>query len=154
MNRDAIAALERRLGPHFADHALVIRALTHASYAAEHPPAEAQEPLAFVGDAALSLVVAEHLLAAEPAASVGRLTPLRASVVADEALAKWAAALELGELLRLGRGAEQEGGRQTASILATTLEAVLGALYLDAGLPAVRAAVGRLAGWPRRPMVR
>ena len=126
-----------------------MRALTHASYAAEHPPGESQEALAFVGDAVLSLVVAEHLFAAEPGAAVGRLTPLRAEVVSDEALARWAAVLEVGALLRLGRGAEQEGGRTTTSILATTLEAVLGALYLDAGLPAVRAAVGRLAGWPR-----
>jgi ribonuclease-3 len=101
-----------------------------------------------VGDAALSLVVAEYLFGAEPGAAVGRLTPLRAEVVSDEALARWAVRLELGALLRLGRGAEQEGGRETASILATTLEAVLGALYLEAGLPAVRAAVGRLAGWP------
>ena len=59
-----------------------------------------------------------------------------------------ATTLELGPLLRLGRGAEQMGGRATASILATTLEAVLGALYLDGGLPAVRGAVARLAGWP------
>ena len=110
---------------------------------------ESQETLAFVGDAALGLVVAEHLFGAEPGAAVGRLTPMRAEVVADEALARWAAALALGPLLRLGRGAEQEGGRRTPSILATTLEAVLGALYLDAGLPAVRAAVGRLARWPR-----
>jgi ribonuclease-3 len=96
----------------------------------------------------LGLVVAEHLLRAEPDAAVGRLTPLRAAVVADSRLAGWAAVLELGPRLRLGRGAEQTGGRQTASILATTLEAVLGALYLDAGLPAVRALVGRLANWP------
>ena len=109
---------------------------------------EQQEPLAFVGDAALSLVVAEHLFGAEPGAAVGRLTPLRAKVVADEALARWAAELELGPMLRLGRGAEQEGGRETASILATTLEAVLGVIHLEGGLPAVRAVVGRLAGWP------
>ena len=102
-----------------------------------------------MGDAALGLVVAEHVFAAEPGAAVGRLTPLRAQVVSDEALARWAVALELGPLLRLGRGAEQEGGRETTSILATTLEAVLGALYLDAGMPAVRAVVARLAAWPR-----
>jgi ribonuclease III len=125
-----------------------VRALTHASYAAEHPPAEPQDPLAFLGDAALSLVVAEHLLVAEPAASVGRLTPRRAALVADETLARWAASLELGPLLRLGRGAEQTGGRATASILATTFEAVLGALYLDGGLAAVRGVVAPLAGWP------
>ena len=88
-------------------------------------------------------MVAEHLVRAEPAAPVGRLTPRRAALVADEALARWAATLDLGPLLRLGRGAEQTGGRTTASILATTLEAILGALYLDGGLGAVRAAVAR-----------
>ena len=105
--------------------------------------------MAFVGDAALGLVVAEQLLRAEPAASVGRLTPRRAALVSDEALARWAAALDLGPLLRLGRGAEQTGGRATASILATSLEAVLGALYLAGGLAAVRVAVAGLAGWSR-----
>jgi ribonuclease-3 len=122
--------------------------LTHASYAAEHPGAESQDPLAFVGDAALGLVVAEHLLGDEPQAPVGRLTPRRAELVADETLARWAMRLELGPALRLGRGAEQTGGRATPSILATTLEAVLGALYLDGGLAPVRRVVGALAGWP------
>jgi ribonuclease-3 len=149
VDAENLSSLERRLGYLFRDRGLLARALTHASYAAEHPPADHQEALAFVGDAVVSLVVAEHLFGAEPGAAVGRLTPLRAEVVADEALARWAAGLELGALLRLGRGAEQEGGRQTSSILATTLEAVLGALYLDKGLDAVRAVVGRLAGWPR-----
>jgi ribonuclease-3 len=96
----------------------------------------------------LGLVVAEHLLQTDAAATVGVLTPRRAALVADDALARWATALALGPLLRLGRGADQSGGRQTASILATSLEAVLGALYLEAGLPAVRAVVGRLASWP------
>jgi ribonuclease-3 len=149
LTSDPIAELERRLGYRFADRELLVRAVTHPSYVAEHPPGEDHERLAFLGDAALSLVVAEHVFGAEPGAAVGRLTPLRAEVVADEALARWAVGLELGALLRLGRGAEQEGGRETASILATTLEAVLGALYLEAGLDAVRGAVARLAGWPR-----
>ena len=148
MSGDGVSAFERRLGHSFADRELITRALTHPSFAAEHPPAGHNEGLAFVGDAVLSLVVAEHLFAAEPSAAVGRLTPLRAEVVSDEALARWAAALEVGPLLRLGRGAEQEGGRETASILATTLEAVLGVIYLEQGLPAVRSVVGRLAGWP------
>ena len=91
-------------------------------------------------------MVAEDLVRAEPAAPVGRLTPRRAALVADETLARWAGDLELGARLRLGRGAEQTGGRATASILATTLEAVLGALYLDGGLPAVRRVVAALAG--------
>ena len=148
MSGDSFAAFERRLGHRFADSELVGRALTHPSYAAEHSPAEHNEGLAFVGDAVLSLVVAEHLFRGEPSAAVGRLTPLRAEVVSDEALARWAADLEVGPLLRLGRGAEQEGGRETASILATTLEAVLGVIYLEGGVPAVRSVVGRLAGWP------
>ena len=143
-----VAGLERRLEHRFADRPLLIRALTHASYSAEHPLEASQEPLAFLGDAVLGLVVAEHLLDVDPAAPVGRLTPLRAALVADETLARWAAVLALGPLLRLGRGAEQDGGRATPSILATALEAVLGALYLDAGLPVVRTLVGRLAGWP------
>ena len=149
MRDDDLSALERRLGHSFGDRELLVRALAHASWAAEHPPAEHQEALAFVGDAALSLVVAEHVFQAEPGAAVGRLTPLRADLVADEALARWAAALELGALLRLGRGAEQEGGRETTSILATTLEAVLGALYLDGGLEPVRDVVAGLAAWRR-----
>ena len=73
MNRDALAALERRIGHHFADRDRSIRALTHASYANEHPPAEHQLALAFLGDAALALVVAEHLVRAEPDAAVGRV---------------------------------------------------------------------------------
>jgi len=124
-----------------------VRALTHASYANEHPPAPDQEPLAFVGDAAVGLVVAERLIALAPEAPVGVLTPERATVVSGANLARWAAALELGPLLRLGRGEDLTGGRERESILATTLEAVLGAVYLEAGLDGVRRIVGRLAGW-------
>jgi ribonuclease-3 len=144
---DLTRALEEKLGHRFADRESLVRALTHASYAAEHPPVEHQQALAFVGDAVLALVVAEQLWRMEPDAPVGRLTARRAELVADETLARWAVALELGALLRLGRGAEQTGGRETASMLATALEAVLGALYAEAGLPAVRRVVGGLAGW-------
>src|ERR1043166_7954394 len=153
MSAGDIAELERRLGHRFQDREMIVREVTHPSYAAAHPGAEHHEALAFVGEAALGLVVAEHVFGAEPGAAVGRLTPLRAEVVADEALARWGGELELGALLPLGRGggeeggggarggggggwggapwpgggggAEQEGGRETASILATTLEAVL-----------------------------
>jgi len=124
-----------------------VRALTHASYANEHPPAPDQEPLAFVGDAAVGLVVAERLIALAPEAPVGVLTPERATVVSGANLARWAVALELGPLLRLGRGEDLTGGRERESILATTLEAVLGAVYLEAGLDGVRRIVARLAGW-------
>ena len=99
-----------------------------------------------LGDAALSLAVAEHLYDADPVAPVGVLTSRRADLVSDASLARWASALDLGGLLRLGRGADQTGGRTRASILATTLEAVLGVMYLEGGLETVRAAVARLAG--------
>jgi len=145
---EGLAALERRLGHRFRDPSLVERALTHASYAHEHPPALDQEPLALIGDAALGLVVAERLVAEDTTAPVGVLTPRRAEIVAGANLARWATALGLGALLRLGRGEDQTGGRARESILATTLEAVLGVLYLEQGLSAVRAVVTRL-GDPR-----
>jgi ribonuclease-3 len=141
------AALHARLGHRFRDAALLERALTHSSWANEHPPALHQESLALLGDAALGLVVAEHFLALEPAASVGTLTARRAALVSGERLAQWAAELELGRFLRLGRGEDQTGGRARPSILATTLEALLGVVYLEGGLAAVRLAVGRLAVW-------
>ena len=141
---EGLAALERRLGHRFRDPSLIERALTHASYAHEHPPALDQEPLALLGDAALGLVVAERLVAEDTTAPVGVLTPRRAEIVAGANLARWATALGLGALLRLGRGEDQTGGRARESILATTLEAVLGVLYLEQGLSAVRAVVARL----------
>jgi ribonuclease-3 len=146
-----LRALETTLGHRFADTGLLARALTHASYAHEHPPQSDQEPLAFVGDAALGLVVAERLVAESPDAPVGILTPARADVVSGTNLARWALALELGALVRLGRGEDLSGGRERESILATTLEAVLGAVYLEAGLDGVRRTVARLAGWGARP---
>jgi len=137
--------LEAALGHRFVDPNLLNRALTHASYVNEHPPLIAQDGLAFVGDAALGLVVAERLLAREPEAAVGALTPARAALVCGPNLARWAEALGLAALVRLGRGEEQTGGRGRDSILATTLEAVLGAVYLEAGIDGVRRAVDRLA---------
>ena len=147
LDQGRVNALELRLGHRFTDRVLLERALTHTSYANEHPPTPHHEGLALIGDAALSLVVAEHLYARAPDAPVGVLTPERAEIVSGANLARWAAALELGELLRLGRGEDQTGGRGRTSILATALEAVLGVVYLDAGLPAVRSIVARLAAW-------
>ncbi len=144
---EALAALAERLGHAFADPGLLARALTHASYANEHPPTLSNESLALLGDAALGLVVAEQLLRATPDAPVGLLTPQRALLVSGANLARWAASLDIGPLLRLGRSLEGVGGRTLDSVLATALEAALGALYLDGGLSAVRRVVGRLALW-------
>ena len=142
-----VAELERRLGYRFRNPALLECALTHASYANEHPPAADHARLAFLGDAALALVVADHLSADDPAAPVGVLTVRRAELVTGARLARWAAELDLGPLLRLGRGEDQSGGRARDSILASALEAVLGAIYAEAGLEPLRSAVGRLAAW-------
>ena len=146
---DDLAELERRLGHRFVDHDLLVRALTHASYANEHPPLANHEALALVGDAALGLVVAEHLFGADPAAPVGVLTPRRADLVSGANLARWAADLGLSPLVRLGRGEDQTGGRARESILATTLEALLGAIYLESGIAAVHRVVAVLAKWPQ-----
>ncbi|HZN51389.1 MAG TPA: ribonuclease III domain-containing protein [Methylomirabilota bacterium] len=147
MDASGVVGLERRLGHRFLDPALLERALTHASYAHEHPPSANHDRLAFLGDAVLGLVVAEHVIAADPDAPVGVLTPRRAEVVSSARLARFALVLELPPLLRLGRGEEQTGGRERESILATTLEAVLGAVYLDGGLDAARTAIGRVTAW-------
>ena len=147
MDPQRVGELERRLGYRFRDPSLLERALTHASYANEHPPAADHARLAFLGDAALALVVAEHLSADELAAPVGVLTVRRAELVTGARLARWAVELDLGPLLRLGRGEDQSGGRARDSILASALEAVLGAIYTEGGLDPLRAAVGRLAAW-------
>ncbi len=144
---DPLFDFTRRLGYVFSDGSLLEQALTHTSYANEHPPAAGNERLALLGDAALALVVAEQLLAAAPDAPVGVLTPQRAALVSGANLARWAAELGLGDLLRLGRGEEQTGGRARESVLATAIEAVLGAVYLEGGLAAVRRVVARLALW-------
>jgi ribonuclease-3 len=141
------AALEAGLGHRFRDETRLVQALTHTSYANEHPGTPHHEGFAFVGDAALGLIVAERLLARDPDAPVGVLTPRRAEIVSGANLARWAADLGLGGLLRLGRGEDLTGGRARESILATTLEALLGVIYLDDGLDAVRRVIARLAGW-------
>lgn len=147
MPSDPLEALSKLLGWSFRDRALLLRALTHASYANEHPPERDNESLAFLGDAVLALVVTERLWETAGAEPVGILTPKRATLVAGETLARWAGELGLGALLRLGRGEELQGGREKESVLATTCEAVLGVIYLEGGLPAARDVVARLAMW-------
>ncbi len=124
--------------PAFHDTALLRRALTHASYTNEHPDQPHNERLEFLGDAVLDFVAAEWLYAHFPDLSEGRLTTLRAALVRAETLAEFAQRLHLGEHLRLGRGEAESGGRQRVNILADAFEALLGALYLDQGLAAVR----------------
>ena len=118
------------------DEPLLVRALTHRSYAYENGGLPNNERLEFLGDSVLGLVVTDSLYAAHPDLAEGRLAKLRAAVVNMRALAGVARTLGLGEDVFLGRGEETTGGRDKASILADTMEAVIGTVYLSAGLPA------------------
>ncbi|WP_432004374.1 ribonuclease III [Streptomyces parvus] len=135
--------LEGRLGYHL-ESALLVRALTHRSYAYENGGLPTNERLEFLGDSVLGLVVTDTLYRTHPDLPEGQLAKLRAAVVNSRALAEVGRALELGSFIRLGRGEEGTGGRDKASILADTLEAVIGAVYLDQGLSAASELVHRL----------
>jgi len=144
---DPLQQLGARLGHAFRDLALLEQALTHSSFANEHPGTRDNGALAFLGDAVLTLVVGEHLWRTCPGEPEGVLTPKRAALVSGANLCRWAVALGLGPALRLGRGEEQMGGREKESLLATALESVLAVVYLEGGLDAARRAVASLAMW-------
>ena len=133
------------LGFQFRDPSLFHRALVHRSYCNEHglTATESYERLEFLGDAVLELTVSAHLYRQFPDADEGRLTKARSSLVRDETLARVARRWGLGECLLVGRGVEDSGGRDQDSVLAATLEAILGAVYLDQGLEAAREFVNR-----------
>ncbi|MFI0722534.1 ribonuclease III [Streptomyces sp. NPDC021224] len=135
--------LEGRLG-YRLEPALLVRALTHRSYAYENGGLPTNERLEFLGDSVLGLVVTDTLYRTHPDLPEGQLAKLRAAVVNSRALAGVSRGLDLGAFIRLGRGEEGTGGRDKASILADTLEAVIGAVYLDCGLDAASELVHRL----------
>jgi ribonuclease III len=120
------------------------RALTHRSYAYENGGLPTNERLEFLGDSVLGLVVTDTLFTEYPTLPEGQLAKLRAAVVQMNALAEVARELQLGSYVRLGRGEEGTGGRDKPSILADTLEAVIGATYVDCGLNDASALVHRL----------
>lgn len=142
----AWTALERRIGHCFADRALLVQALTHRSFANEsrNPESVDNERLEFLGDAVLDLVIGHLLLERHPDAAEGELSRLRAELVSAPSLARLAAALEVGDCLLLGRGEARSGGRAKDNLLADGLEALLGAVFVDAGYQAVAAVIGRL----------
>jgi ribonuclease-3 len=138
MSPEARAALETGLGHRFARPEYLAVALTHRSVAAGAPN---NETLEFLGDAVLALAVADLLMARFPAAREGDLSKMRAALVNAEALAEKARRLGLGRWLRLGKGEEKTGGRSKQKLLASGYEALLGAIYLDAGYDAARGVV-------------
>jgi ribonuclease-3 len=123
---------------------LLDRALTHRSYAYENGGLPTNERLEFLGDSVLGLVVTDALFRGYPDLPEGQLAKLRAAVVNMRALAGVARQLKLGDFVRLGRGEEFTGGRDKSSILADTLEAVIGAVYVERGLAEASALIHRL----------
>ncbi len=126
------------------DPELLDRALTHRSYAYEQGGLPTNERLEFLGDSVLGLAVTEHLFVSYPDLSEGQLAKLRAAVVNSRALADVARALDLGAAVRLGRGEEATGGRDKSSILADTMEALIGAVFLQHGIDTARVFVHHL----------
>ncbi len=138
--------LETIVGVTFSDYSLISRALTHRSYLNENPDKalEDNERLEFLGDAVLDFVVGGYLYHHYPEMHEGELTSLRAALVRARTLAEFARDWQLGEFLRLGYGEAENGGRERTPILCATFEAVIGAIYLDQGLPVVQQLVETL----------
>jgi ribonuclease-3 len=135
--------LEVRLGYIFRDSQLLARALTHRSWVAEAglAPGDQNERLEFLGDAVVQLVVSDLLLARQPDANEGELSRYRSQLVRQASLAAVARRLGLGDHLRIGVGEARSGGRAKESILCAAYEAVVGAIYQEAGLAAAQAVV-------------
>lgn len=138
---DGLSALQARLRHQFAQPELLARALTHRSFAADH-----NERLEFLGDAVLNLAVADLLYQRLDKLPEGDLSRIRANLVRQETLHQLAVDLDLPAVLRLGEGEVRSGGARRPSILADALEALIGAVYLDAGFESARALVQRLLG--------
>jgi ribonuclease-3 len=124
--------------PEFNDPDLWLQALTHSSYANEHPGCKHNEQLEFVGDAVLKMVLSVFLYQHHPQLREGALTIQRSELERNITLAKVATRLHLGKKLRLGKGTRAQGGQQNDKILSGALEAILGAYFLEAGLEPVR----------------
>jgi ribonuclease-3 len=135
-----LADLQEAIGFTFKDDSLFREALVHRSYLHENPsfPSRDNQRLEFLGDALLDFVAGDYLYRRYPKMREGELTSLRAALVKEETLARFAQALDLGRYLYLGRGEEESGGRERPSLLADAFEALAGALYLDGGLKAAK----------------
>lgn len=139
MSSPALASLQSRLQHRFSDPSLLQRAVTHRSFSAEH-----NERLEFLGDSVLNLAVSTLLYRRLQAQSEGDLSRVRANLVKEGTLHQLAKDLRLDQVLHLGEGEARSGGHQRPSILADALEAVIGAVYLDAGYAVAEALVLRL----------
>ena len=137
--------LEERIGYEFINKELLRQALTHSSYVNEHKGRGEElvcnERLEFLGDSVLSIIVSRYLFHEYSSRQEGDLTKIRAAVVCEKALAKYAKEISLGDFLSLGNGEDKNNGRQRASITSDAFEALLGAFYIDTGYNADRVAL-------------
>ncbi|MCG5253065.1 ribonuclease III [Brevibacillus gelatini] len=133
------AQLQEKIGFRFRDESILRQAFTHSSYVNEQRGKRISdnERLEFLGDAVLELTVSQFLYKTFPKMSEGEMTKLRAAIVCEPSLVKFAELLNFGDLVLLGKGEELTGGRQRPALLADVFEAFVGALYLDQGLDAV-----------------
>jgi ribonuclease-3 len=136
---EALTALQERLQHRFSDAHLLLRSVTHRSFSMDH-----NERLEFLGDSVLNLAVADLLFQRLSALPEGDLSRVRANLVKQDTLHRLAVELGLPEVIRLGEGEARSGGQKRPSILADALEAIIGAVYLDAGFAAAQSLVQRL----------
>jgi len=139
-----LKAFEGRIGHRFSEPALLVRAVTHASMSSANR--DDNQRLEFLGDRVLGLVMSEALLALDPTASEGQLAPRFNALVRKETCADVAREIDLGQVLKLGRSEMISGGRRKQALLGDAIEAVIAAVYLDAGFDAAKALILRLWG--------
>lgn len=145
----ALERLQQRLGYNFGDRGIFLQSMTHTSFGHENLQTKSialrdNERLEFLGDAILDVVVSDILLEAFPSANEGQLSKMRAAVVNEKTLAQLAASIGLHECIRLGKGELHTGGARKPSILSSTFEALIAAIYLDGGFNAVYPVVRHL----------
>lgn len=129
---------EEKLGYSFKDESLLELALTHSSYANENKLKKNNERFEFLGDSVLGFVTAEYLFTEFKNRPEGEMTKLRAAVVCEKSLFKFAEQIDLGKYILLGRGEDSTGGRNRPSVVSDAFEAVVAAIYLDGGMEAVK----------------
>lgn len=138
---DNIDRLQEIISYSFKNKKLLVNALTHSSFANETKKTESNERLEFLGDAVLSIIVSEHLFSTFRSKQEGDLTKIRASLVCEDTLSRFAKSIELGSFIRFGKGERATGGDKRPSILADGFEALLAAIFLDGGMECARAFV-------------
>lgn len=141
MSAEDMKRFQQIIGYEFDGSDLLIQALVHSSFANENSIEKQKnnERLEFLGDAVLEIITSDYLFTKYPKMLEGELTKLRASIVCEPTLAAFAKKIKLGDFILLGKGEENSGGRGRASVLSDTVEAVIGAIYLDGGLEHARA---------------